>query len=137
MIKIFALKGNFTWIFANGDTRKLPRCNVKLCRKKDDVNNDNKVSERGGKEGVKFEEEIEENKLNKEEENGADRRMKTRSIDKDKKEDLKLDNVSTFWMKVENYECFDNITIYTVDIPKKTRILHKLRKLKEYVIKFI
>ena len=49
-----AMKGNSIWIFANGDTRKVPRCNVKVCRKKYDATDDDKVSEKDGKLGVKL-----------------------------------------------------------------------------------
>ena len=119
-VKVFAIKGNSIWIFAHGDTRKVPRCNVKLCRKKEDVNNDDKVNEKDDKVGVKFKEGIDEHETEKEEEKVEEtRRMRTRSMDKEKKDDLQLDNVSTFWMKVENNECFDDIAIYTVEIPVK------------------
>ena len=48
-VKVFAIKGNSIWIFAHGDTRKVPRCNVKLYKKKKDVNNDDKVSDKNEK----------------------------------------------------------------------------------------
>ena len=46
LVKVFAMEGNSIWIFAHGDTRKAPRCNVKLCRKKEDVTKEVKVSEK-------------------------------------------------------------------------------------------
>ena len=48
-------------------TRRVPRCNVKLCRKKEDVNNDDKISEKDEKVGVKFEEGVDENKSSEKE----------------------------------------------------------------------
>ena len=33
--KIFAVKGNSIFIFANGSIRKIPRCNVKLHERKE------------------------------------------------------------------------------------------------------
>ena len=30
---------------------------------------------------------------------------------------MRRDEISTFWMQVENSECFDEITIYTVEVP--------------------
>ena len=33
--------------------------------------------------------------------------------------ELERDKVSTFWMKVENTECFDDVTIYNVEVPVK------------------
>ena len=32
---------------------------------------------------------------------------------------MKRDEVSTFWMQVENLECFDELTIFTVEVPVK------------------
>ena len=46
-VKIFAIKGNAVFIFFNGSTRKIPRCNIKLCKKKEDVVDDEVVSEEG------------------------------------------------------------------------------------------
>ena len=30
--------------------------------------------------------------------------------------ELERDKISTFWMKVEKTECFDDVTIYTVEV---------------------
>ena len=30
---------------------------------------------------------------------------------------MRKDEISTFWMKIENAECFDEIAIYTVEVP--------------------
>ena len=35
-VKIFAIKGNSVFLFANGSMRKIPRCNVKLCKKREE-----------------------------------------------------------------------------------------------------
>ena len=32
---------------------------------------------------------------------------------------MRRDEISTFWMKVENTECFDEYAIYTVEVPVK------------------
>ena len=37
-VKIFAIKGNSIFIFANGSIRKIPRCNKKLHEKKENIN---------------------------------------------------------------------------------------------------
>ena len=34
-----------------------------------------------------------------------------------KRKEMRRDEISTFWMQVENSECFDEITIYTVEVP--------------------
>ena len=31
--------------------------------------------------------------------------------------ELERDNVSAFWLNVENSECYDDITVYTVEVP--------------------
>ena len=40
-----------------------------------------------------------------------------------KRREMKRDEISTFWMQVENSECFDEIAIYTVEVPVRE---HKL-----------
>lgn len=49
-------------MFSHGDKGKVPRCKVKLSRKKKDVIDDDTVSEKDEKTGVKFEEGIDERK---------------------------------------------------------------------------
>ena len=34
-----------------------------------------------------------------------------------KRKDMSKEEISIFWMQVENSECFDDITIYTVEVP--------------------
>ena len=36
-----------------------------------------------------------------------------------KRDEMIIDEISTFWMKVENTECFDEYAIYTVEVPVK------------------
>ena len=42
--------------------------------------------------------------------------MRTQSMDKEVKNDFKLDNVSKFWINVDNNKCFDDIALYNVKI---------------------
>ena len=35
----------------------------------------------------------------------------------EKRKEIRRDEISNFWMQVENSECFDEITIYTVEVP--------------------
>ena len=35
------------------------------------------------------------------------------------KRELEREKISTFWMKIENTECFDDVAIYTVEVPVK------------------
>ena len=36
-VKVFAVQSSSVFIFANGSLRKIPRCNVQLLRKKDEI----------------------------------------------------------------------------------------------------
>ena len=45
----------------------------------------------------------------------ADRRM-TRSMTNVERTELEQDRISTFWMKIENAESFDDVAIYTVEV---------------------
>ena len=36
LVKVFAVKGKDVFIFANGNVRKVPRCNVQLCKSEED-----------------------------------------------------------------------------------------------------
>ena len=44
-------------------------------------------------------------------------KIMTRSMTDAKRKEMRRDEISTFWMQVENSECFDEITIYTVEVP--------------------
>ena len=41
----------------------------------------------------------------------------TRSMTDVDRRCLEREQISTFWLKVENTECFDDISIYTVEVP--------------------
>ena len=49
-----------------------------------------------------------------------------------KREEMRKEEISTFWMQVENSECFDEITIYTVEVPviehKKPEVIEAKQK---------
>ncbi len=36
-----------------------------------------------------------------------------------KRKEMRRDEISTFWMQVENLECFDELTIFTVGVTSK------------------
>lgn len=48
---------------------------------------------------------------------------------------LKLDNVSTFWSRLKNSECYDEKATYTVDITVREHNTLEVREAKEKVIK--
>ena len=57
----------------------------------------------------------------------------TRLMTDAKIKEMRRDEISTFWMQVENSECFDELTIFTVEVPvrehKKSEVIKA--KLKE------
>ena len=104
------------FVFTNGNIRKIPRCNVQLCEKFEEEEKKEETDKK-----VKFgEEEMEENK-----------RM-TRSMTEAKKKEIRNEVISTFWMQKENSECYDDITIYTVEVPvrehKKPEVIEAKQK---------
>ena len=52
-------------------------------------------------------------------------------MDEENKDYLKLDNVSIFWMKVKNNDCFGDIAIYTIDILTKELITTEVKEVKQ------
>ena len=95
------MKGIDIFIMVNGSIRKIPRCNVQLSEKFEEEKKKEDDSRK-----VQFgEKEKEEN------------RIMTRSMTNAKKKEMKEEITSTFWMQKENSECYDDIAIYTVEIP--------------------
>ena len=43
-------------------------------------------------------------------------KIMTRSMTDAKRKERRRGEISTFWMQVENSECFDEIAIYTVEV---------------------
>ena len=41
----------------------------------------------------------------------------TRSMTDAKKKEMRREEVLTFWMQMENLECYDEMVIYTVEVP--------------------
>ena len=48
------------------------------------------------------------------------------------KRELERDQISTFWLRVENTECYDNIAVYVVEVPaiehKKVEVIEAKEK---------
>ena len=44
-------------------------------------------------------------------------RRRTRSMSAVERRELERDQTSTFWLQMENTECFNNVTIYAVEVP--------------------
>ena len=56
----------------------------------------------------------------------------TRSMTDAKREEMRKEEISTFWMQMKNSECFDEMTIYTVEVPvrehKKPEVIEAKQK---------
>merc|ERR1712030_121308 len=44
-------------------------------------------------------------------------RRRTRSLTAVERRELERDKTSTFWLQVDNTECFDDVTVYAVEVP--------------------
>ena len=116
------------FIFANSIIRKVPRCNVQLCEKAEEVEK--------GKEGknetrVQFEEQGFGNDIENEDVEEINKRI-TRSMTDAKREEMRKEEISTFFMQIENSECFDEMAINTVEVPvrehKKPEVIEAKQK---------
>ena len=116
----------------------MSRCNVQLCEIVDD-NGEEKDGEQ-----VNPEKQEEESKGNKKKENSVsfedqtdelkrveENRRITRSMTDIERRDLDREQISTFWLKVENTECFDDISIYTVEVPVREHKMPEVIEAKE------
>ena len=98
---MFAVNGGNVFIFANGNIRKVPRCNVQLNDKNNEIEKDeseenvSKVTF-GGNDSEAFLEAVE--KQDVEEVS----KIVTRSITDAKSKEMRRDEISTNWMQVEN-----------------------------------
>ena len=109
-VKVFAVKGRDITIFVNGGVKKVPRCNIQLCEPEDDDNDEEKEEE--SKEDKKKKNLVSFGDLPEELEDKEENRRVTRSMTEIERRDLKREQIATFWLKVENTECFDDISIY-------------------------
>ena len=97
--------------------KKIPRCNVKLCGRKEVefVEEEEKGEEpkeiKDSEVKDSFGDNIEEDDVENLE------IMRTRSMERRRKE-LEKDSISTFWMKFENEECYDDMAVYAVEVPR-------------------
>ena len=115
---MFAVQKSSIFIFANGSIRKVPRCNVQFLRSEDAketvlIDNNQKS---GLPAKVNFEEEDFGENLNPEEVEELGRR-RTRSMTAVERRELQRDQTSTFWLQMENTECFNKVAVYAVEVP--------------------
>ena len=105
---MFSVQGNSVFLFANGSMRKVPRCNIQLCDQEYDVSKSFVEGGTQDKRSVVFEEEsFGDNIVEKDLEQSG--RCKTRSMTDVERRELERDNVSAFWLQVENTECFNEL----------------------------
>ena len=67
-------------------------------------------------------------------------RRKTRSMTEVEKRELERDQISTFWLRVENKECYDDIEVYAVEVPaaehKKAEVIEAKEKELDNLMKY-
>ena len=98
---MFAVNGGDIFIFANGNLRKVPRCNVQLSEKKEEIEKD---ETEGSTSTVTFEEKDSEGKEIEEKDIEEVSKIMTRSMTDAKRKEMRKDEISTFCMQVENSE---------------------------------
>ena len=95
-VKVFAMNGNDIFVFANGNVRKVPRCNVQLCEKEMETEKEEKNETK-----VQFEEQEFGKNFEDKDVEIVEKRV-TRSMKDAKREEMRKDEISTFWMRIEN-----------------------------------
>ena len=128
--RVFAVKGRDISIFANGGIKKVPRCNIQLCESEDEEIDEEKED---SKEVKKNKKSVSIGEL-PEGFSGENRRI-TRSMTEEERQELERDQIATFWMKLENHECFDDISVYTVEVPVREHKTPEVIEAKENEIK--
>ena len=67
-------------------------------------------------------------------------KWKTQSMTAMETRELERDRISTFWMRMENTECYDDIAVYTVEVPvrehKKVEVIEAKDKELENLMKY-
>merc|ERR1712030_114312 len=130
-VKVFAIQNNSVFIITNGSMKKIPRSNIEFIRRDaiDEDGNPEKAKESPSIENtVRFDTEDEEDSdefgenLDSEaieELEASQKQRQTRSIASLEQRELERDQVATFWLQMENTECFDDLAIYAVEVPTK------------------
>ena len=114
---VFAIKVNDIFISTNGSVRKVPRCNVQICEREDEADEEKREEKQKGG-SIKFDDQQFRDNITEEDIKKQERRITCSMMDVEKRE-LERDKVSTFWIKIENIEYFDDAAIYTVEVSVK------------------
>merc|ERR1712074_532191 len=114
-----------------GNMKKIPRCNIEFIRRDaiDDDDDPNKEKTSPSTENfVRFDTEDEETpdqfgeNMDSEaikELEASQRKRKTRAMTAMERRELERDQTATFWLQMENTECFDDLAIFAAKVPTK------------------
>merc|ERR1712030_168749 len=154
--RVFAVQKNSIFIIANGNVKKIPRSNVQFLRR-DAIDDDNDPTTKANKPNpdnspstenkVNFDlEEEEEDAIDDDQENQDEfgenlnseeikelqaSKMRTRSMTAVERRELERDQTATFWLQVETTECFDDLAVFTVEVPTKEHRKPEVREAKD------
>ena len=53
----------------------------------------------------------------------------------EERQELERDQIATFWMKLDNHECYGDIAVYTVEVPVREHKTPEVIEAKENEIK--
>ena len=128
--KVFTVNEGDVFIFANGNIRNIPRCNVQLSKKSEEIQRDDME---GNMTRVRFEEKDSEgfgDEIEKQDIEEVSKRV-TRSMTDAKRKEMRREEILTFWTQVQNLECFDDIAIYTEEIPLSKQNTPEVKEAKD------
>merc|ERR1712237_117435 len=129
--KIFAIQNNLIFIIANGSMEKIPRSNIEFIRRDAIDDNDDPDKEKTSpstENTVRFDTKDEETpdefgeNMDPEaikELEASQKQRKTRSMSAMERRELDRDQTATFWLQMENTECFDDLAIFADEVPTK------------------
>ena len=108
----------------------MPRCNIQLCESEDEEIEEEKED---SKEVKKDKKTVSIGEL-PEGFNRENRRV-TRSMTEEERQELERDQIANFWMKLDNNECFDDISVYIVEVPVREHKTPEVIEVKDNEIK--
>ena len=118
-VKVFSVHNNSVFLFVNGSMKKIPRCNIQLWKSGESPDDSGTSTNNGSFENspkVSFEEEDFSKDMEEKEVEEIERR-RTRSMMAVERRELERDQISTFWLRMENKECYEDYAVYAVEVP--------------------
>ena len=101
--KVFAVNRGNIFIFANGNLKKVPRCNVQLSEKKEEIEKDEME---GSTSTVTFEEKDSEGKEIEEKDIEEVSKIMTRSMTDAKRKEMRREEISNFLDAARKFRVF-------------------------------